>query len=288
MMKLTGPDPLLLSIASEEGIQYTGKVKHGGKAPVKTPSVPGLERGLVILETIAKSRSGLTFSGLARTLSFPKSSIHCLLLTMERSGYLQRSEDTGRYLCGPKLAQVANLAHEGLALREKAMPVLRHLMEETGITVHIAVLEHSDAALIAKVAPLSAQQISTWLGKRLDLHCTSLGKCLIAYLPEHEMEEMVRARGLLRHNENTIVSLRRLKEELARTRDRGYAIDDEEEELGSRCLGAPVFDRQGRVVAAVSLSGTTEQLETGNCEKLAVMVKQAGLEISHRLGWTPA
>jgi len=252
----------------------------------KTPSVPALERGMVILETIAKSRAGLTFSGLARRLSFPKSSIHCLVLTLERMGYLHRTEDTGRYVCGSRLAEVANLAIEGAALREKAMPVLHGLVENAGMTVHLAVLEHLDAVLIAKLAPLSAEQIPTWSGKRLDLHCTSLGKCLIAYLPEQEMAAMVKARGLLRHNENTIVSLRKLKEELARTRDRGYAVDDQEEELGICCLGAPVFDSQGRVVAAVSLTGSTEQIDPGNCDKLVAMVQHAGFEISRRLGWS--
>jgi DNA-binding IclR family transcriptional regulator len=261
-------------------------VKGVDKRILKTPSVPALERGMVILETIAQSRSGLTFSSLVRRLSFPKSSIHCLVLTLERMGYLHRTEDTGRYMCGGRFAQVANLVIEGAALREKAMPVLRGLVEDTGMTVHLAVLEHHDAVLIAKVAALGAEQIATWLGKRLDLHCTSLGKCLIAYLSEQEMEAMVKARGLLRHNENTIVSLRKLKEELARTRNRGYAVDDQEEELGTRCLGAPVFDSRGGVAAAVSLTGSTEQIEPGNDEKLAAMVQHAASEISRRLGWS--
>ena len=253
---------------------------------LKTPSVPGLERGLEILETVAKSRSGLTFSGLTRRLSVPKSSVHCLVLTLHRLGYLHRTDEGGRYVCGDKLMEVAHLALEGFALRELAAPLLRVLMESTGMTVHMAILDHGDAALVAKVAPLGTPQIPTWPGKRLDLHCTSLGKCLIAYLPEPEMESIVKAHGLLRHNENTIVSLRKLKEELARTRLRGYAIDDEEEELGARCLGAPVFDSKDRVAAAVSLSGSTEQIEPANSEQLAKVLQRTAFEISLQRGWT--
>ncbi|MGH9160897.1 MAG: IclR family transcriptional regulator [Vicinamibacteraceae bacterium] len=257
-------------------------------APTKTPSVPALERGLAILELVASSKSGLTFSQLARSLDFPKSSVHCLLLTFERHGYLQRDQATGRYMSGQKLVSIANMSIDGIVLRDKAVPLLRALVAKTGLTVHMGILDRGEVALIAKVDLPGVQRIATWVGKRMDVHCTSLGKCLIAYLPEAEVDDMIRSRGLLRHNENTIVSPARLKDELLRTRRLGYALDDEEEEIGGRCIGAPVFNWDGSVIAAVSVTGSTRQIDAETCDRLADQVKQAAIAISRQLGYLGA
>jgi DNA-binding IclR family transcriptional regulator len=251
----------------------------------KTPSVPALQRGLAILERIANSRRGLTFAQLARFFDFPKSSVHTLVLTLEREGYLQRDDATGRYMTGRKLVHIAGMTLDGLVVRERAAPVLRALVAETGMTAHLAVLDRNEVTVVAKVDRPGVHRIATWVGKRMDVHCTSLGKCLIAYLPDEQVDRLISDRGLLRHNEHTIVSPERLKQELARTRAHGYALDDEEEELGGRCIGAPVWDRDGRVVAAVSVAGGTDQI---NAETLAPISKQvlaAALAISKELGY---
>lgn len=249
----------------------------------KTPSVPALERGLAVLEMIANSKSGLTFSQVARSLDYPASSIHCLLLTFERQGYLYRSTTTGRYMCGMKLVRIANMAPVGMVLREKARPLLRDLCERTGLTVHMAIRERNEARLIAKVSSIDGRHIATWIGKRMDVHCTSLGKCTIAYVPESELDELIREHGLLRHNENTIVSAKKLKQDLEKTRVRGYAIDDQEEEIGMCCIGAPVFDPEGNAVAAVSVSGTALQIDLANYLELVEAVQQTGRAISSAL-----
>ena len=119
----------------------------------------------------------------------------------------------------------------------------------------------------------------------MDLHCTSLGKSLIAYLPEDDVDRLIADRGLLRHNENTIVSPVLLKAELERTRTLGYALDDEEEEIGGRCIGAPVWNRDRHVVAAVSVTGSTTRITADTIEAIAGQVKHAALEISRRLGY---
>ena len=250
----------------------------------KTPSVPALQRGLAILEVVAKSKSGLTFSQLARHFDVPKSSVHCLVVTLEREGYLQRDEATGRYMSGLKLVSIANVALEGIVLRERATPLLRALMASTGMTVHMAILDRDEVVLVAKVDQPGIHRVATWIGKRVDPHCTSLGKCLIAYLPEEDLNRLIAQRGLLRHNENTIVSPTRLKEELARIRALGYAMDDEEEEIGVRCIGAPIWNWDGRVTAAVSVAGTTARINEDTCDALARQVRHTALAISQQLG----
>jgi len=252
----------------------------------KTPSVPALVRGLAILERISKSRRGLTFAQLTRHFDFPKSSVHTLLLTFEREGYLRRDSDTGRYITGVKLADIASMTIDGVALREKAAPFLHTLATDTAMTVHLAILDRDEVAVVEKVDRTAHHRVATWIGKRVDLHCTSLGKCLIAYLPDGEVDRLIGGRSLLRHNENTIVSPRQLKKELARTRALGYAIDDEEEEIGVRCIGAPVWNWDRHVVAAVSVTGSTSLITVERFEQLADQVKQAALGISRQLGFS--
>jgi len=249
--------------------------------------VPALERGLAVLELVAKSRNGLTFSQVARHFDFPQSSIHCLMVTLERLGYLQRLESTGRFVAGLNLVRIATAACHGITLRQKAAPLLTDLAQRTGLTVHMAVLENNDALLIAKVEPSGTRPVATWVGKRIDYHCTSLGKALIAWLPDDEIQSLVREHQMLRHNENTISTLAKLKENLMSTRSAGYAVDDEEEEIGVRCVGAPVLGVSGKVEAAISISGTVEQISFEAIPRFGAMLQEAAFEMSRRLGWAP-
>jgi DNA-binding IclR family transcriptional regulator len=248
-----------------------------------TRSVPSLERSLLILEALAKSANGLTLSQLARQLAVPKSSLHCLLLTFERGGYLHRDEPSGRFRFGLKLYGLANMAFTGLAPRRLAMPFLHALAQKTRLTTHLAILEQSEAVLVEKIEPLGMPRLATWIGKRMDLHCTALGKALISTLPDADFDRLLQGRGLLRHNENTITSVKRLKEHVAQVRRQGYAVDDEEEEIGTRCIGCPVVDTSGMAVAAISIAGTTAQLEPDRLGALASEVKRTADGIAAQL-----
>ena len=246
--------------------------------------VPALERGLAVLELVAKSRNGLTFSQVSQYVNFPKSSIHCLLVTLERLGYLQRLESSGRFVAGVNLVRIATAASHAIVLRQKAGPLLTELAQRTGLTVHMAVLENNEALLIAKVEPSGTRPVATWVGKRIDYHCTSLGKALIAWMSDEEIRSLVRERHMLRHNENTICTLVRLRENLMATRSTGYAVDDEEEEIGIRCVGAPVLGVSGKVEAAVSVSGTVEQIRPDDIPRIGGLLQEAAFEMSRRRG----
>ena len=236
---------------------------------MKTPSVPALERALAILELLAGSRAGLTLPEIAKVLALPKSSVHCLLITLERHRYLHRNDRTSRYLFGSKLFSLANMSLSGLQLRQVAMPHMHALTKITGLATHLAVLERYEAVLMEKVEPPGDAKLATWLGKRMDLHCTSVGKSLIAHLPDEELARLVRETGLPRHNDNSICSFRKLREDLARSRQEGYFIDDEEDEIGYRCIGAPILDETGHTIAAISISGSTAEVREDNSVDLA-------------------
>ncbi len=252
---------------------------------LKTRSVPALERAFSALELLAASKSGLSLPELSRQLELPKSSMHSLLLTMERRGYLHRNLKTNRYLFGLKLFSLANMALAGLELREKAAPFLRALSGRTRLTVHLAMLDRNEAVLIEKMEPPAVYKLATWLGKRMDVHCTAVGKAMIAYLEEPELDELIRTRGLPRHNDNTIATSKRLKEDLAKTRRLGYSLDDEEDEVGYRCIGAPIFDSTSRVIAGISVSASTSHMDSVNPAIIADQVKQCAVSISAILGY---
>jgi DNA-binding IclR family transcriptional regulator len=233
----------------------------------------------------------LTLAEVSRRLSLPKSSTHLVLLTLERRGYIQRNKQTYRYTLSFKVFSLANDALLGMGLREQALPVLRELMARSQMVVHLALLSDDEALVIEKLEPPTAVRISTWIGKRWDLHASGIGKALIAYLPEPELTALFRYRGLPRYNENTITSMRGLQKEIERVRQLGYSFEDEEGEIGCRCIGAPLFDAFGNVIAAISVAGTTEQIPREAVPELGELVKNTAAAIQRRvlsIGRSPA
>lgn len=251
------------------------------KGPV-TASVSSVDRALTCLETLAKSNRGMTLADIARKLGLPKSSIHCILLTLERRGYIYRVPNTHRYLFGIRLFNLAQEALGRLELRARASQPLRQLLEKTHMTVHMAIYEDGEAVLVEKLEPPTAVKMASHIGRRLDLHCTGVGKALLAYLPEDEINRLRTSRALARHNENTIVFSKKLQAELENIRRVGYSFDNEEDEIGIRCVGAPIFEGDQTVIAAISVAGTTAQITPATLESLSNVVKGTAKEISER------
>lgn len=246
---------------------------------LKTPSLPSVPRALDILHHVASSHNGLTLSQLTRCLGVPRSTMHCLLLTLEREGYVRRGAARGPYRSGPKLLDLSGKALAGSSLRTIGMPWLRSLMQRTGLTAHLAVLDRDQVTIIAQVAP-AGLRLMTFLGQRLELHCTALGKAIAAYLPDAQLSAMLGGRALLPHNDKTVCSQRRFLAELAATRERGYAIDDEEDAIGYRCLGACVLDSARTPIAALSLFGTSQEIQMENAAALAAELRRTAERIA--------
>lgn len=248
----------------------------------KTPSLPSVPRALQVLEHVAISQNGLTLTQLTRVLGFPRSTMYCLLLTLERSGYIQRTSGRGPYLCGPKLLELSGKTLVGSSLRAIAMPMLRSLMQRSGLVTHMAMLDGDQVRIIAQLTPVE-EPLRTSLGQHMDLHCTALGKAIAAYLPESQVAAIIARRVLAPHNERTITSHRRLREELATARQRGFAVDDEEDSIGYRCIAAPVLDADHTPLAAISVLGTTLQVTWERASSLAKELTHAADRISARL-----
>ena len=248
-----------------------------------TSFVPSLERGLKILEILAKSRAGLSLAQVTRQLHLPKSSVHCLLRTFEHAGYVYRDPACSKYRVSLSICDLARHALQSISLRDQAKQPLRRLAEKTGLTVHMAVLEQGSCVLIEKFTPIGVPRTATWLGKQLALHCTALGKVLLAYSNEADADQLISNQGLIRYNDNTICSTRKLKQELEKIRLRGCALDDEEEEIGVRCLGAPIFNGNRDVIAAISIVGDTIRISGESLPQLYQEVIAAAGQISELL-----
>lgn len=250
---------------------------------VRTPAAAAsLARGLQILELLTSEPQGLTHSEISHRLRLPKSSTTNLLRALTASGYVRQAPNR-RYRLSLRLIELGNAVLRGVALRDVARPLLERLVQETGLTAHLAVLDGDEAVYVERVAPQGFIQMHTWVGRRMDTHCTSVGKALIAYLPAEELKTLFAVRGLPRHTPRTITSRRRLVDDLALVRRRGYAVDDEENNLGVRCLAAPVLSRTGEAVVAVGATGTVTQVTPERVPLLGEKLKRVARELARSL-----
>lgn len=256
-----------------------------GKSSKGKYFVPAIGRAIAILDTLAQERNGLNMIQISKKLKIPFSSTSSLLYTLERIGFIQKEELTGKYRLGLKLLGLGSIVLNDLKLRDEALPLLKELVDKIGVTAHLAVLDKGEAVYIEKVESDSFVRLSSYIGRRMPVHCTGVGKALLAYLPEVELKQIISERGLARRTPYTITSIRKLKEELERTRRRGYSLDDEEDELGIRCIGAPIFNHEGNVIASISIAGTVMQIPKDKITQLGQVVKETAQRISARLGY---
>src|SRR5215471_12745124 len=250
----------------------------------ETSSV-AVERALAIMESIAHRAAGLTNAEIARKLTIPKSSASYILKTLERTGYLRRERGTGKYLLGLKLLSLTRAVDVASDLRELARPTMRALVESTQLTAHLAILDRGEAVYIEKVDTPGFIKMDTWIGRRMDVHSTSVGKALLAMLSEAETDAILAERGLNPRTAKTITDASKLMAEFKRIRSLGFAVDDEENSQGVRCVAAAILDAFGRPRAALGLSGTTAQIGRGSVARLGGIVSEAAKEISVRIGY---
>ena len=249
----------------------------------KENSSAAVERALGILEGVAQNRDGLTNAEISRKLGIPKSSASYILRTLERRGYLRRQTQTGRYRLGLKVLSLGRDVLTGFEIGEVAAPILRALVERTQLTAHLAILDHGEAVYIEKVDAPGFIKMDTWVGRRMFVHSTSVGKALVAHSPKSDVEAILRQHGMKKRTPKTISTPSRFFAELEKVRAQGYAVDDEENSLGARCLAVPVFDRLGRVEASLGISGTTTQIDDAHLPKLADLLRDAARRISRQL-----
>jgi IclR family transcriptional regulator, KDG regulon repressor len=253
---------------------------------VKVYRVQVLDRAFQILNLLAEEPSGMGLTDIAEYLKLHKSTAHRLIMVLERSRFVEKNTVSGKYHLGSRLMELGLSAVSRLDVYEVARPQLRTLVKETGETAHLAVLREGEIVSLVNVQSSQTLRTPTTVGTRTPAHCTSLGKAMLAFAPPEHVEEFLGNRTLKPYTRKTITSPSRLKAELAATRARGYALDDEEREPGLRCIGAPVWDSTGEVVAAVSIAGPAFRITDRRVPALARMVMKIAARISASLGYS--
>lgn len=247
-------------------------------------NVPALDKAIAIIETLARQQEPMGISELCKLLDIPKTSVFFILQTLEKHQYILKTPE-GKYTLGYQLIHLGLSVLNKMDIRALARPSMEKLQQETGYTVHLAIFDHGEAMYVEKVEPQAFVQFSTYVGQRHPLHVTAVGKSLAAFLPEHELDEWLRIKGLPARTAKTITDIREFKEELAVVRKRGYAVEDEEGEIGIRCIGAPIFDGQSKLKAAVSVTALCSELPNERIAAVGEKVKETALDISRKLGY---
>jgi IclR family pca regulon transcriptional regulator len=252
-------------------------------------TIEALARGLEVLGLFTAERPALPLSEIVEALGLPKSSVFRILATLEQLGYLEHDPATRRYRPGLKVFQLGFAALAGLDIQQIARPHLERLALELDETASMAVLEGADIVYVERIRNRAIVGVMLGVGSHLPAHSASLGKVLLADLPAPELAERLGRASLARLTDHTIVDRGALQDELAQIRRRGYAISDQELAVGLRAVAAPVRDRSGRAVAAISISGPTATITSARLEQaIAPAVVATAQRISQALGYTAA
>ncbi|MCY7348103.1 MAG: IclR family transcriptional regulator [Pyrinomonadaceae bacterium] len=246
-----------------------------------------VERAFSILEIISESSQGLSNSDISRRLKVPKSSASYILRVMEKRGYLTRGEG-GKYRLGFKIMSLSHQQSAHIDVREVAKPILEKFVEKSRMSeAHLAVLDNGRAVYVEKVeAENSFIKMDIWVGHRLPVHTTAIGKVLVAYLPENEVLKILELRGMEKKTRRSITDPKKFLRELEKVREYGFALDNEENNLNVRCLAAPIFSASGEVVAALGTSTTILQLDKSHLPKVVELVKDAAQQVSKQIGYS--
>jgi len=250
--------------------------------------VQTIERVSLILDVLGRHSRGISVGELSEEVGLPKGSTHRLLSSLAYFNFVRQDRSTKKYHLGFRLLELGSLLITQIDFRNEARPLMQELANKTGETIHLVVLDQKEALYIDKVAlNQSGLQMMSRVGLRMPIHSTSVGKILAAYLPEEELDLIVKEKKLSRLTENTMTDITLFKEHLSKIRACRYAIDNEENENGIRCVAAPIRNADGAVVAALSISGPSIRVTLKAIEdSLKDQVCAAALHISRKIGFT--
>ncbi len=225
---------------------------------------------------------------ISKCVHLHKSTAHRIMAVLERHGFIERNAADGTYRLGWKLCELGTRAVAGLDLPTLARPLLQELVDATGETAHVGVLRNGEVISLVNVESRRQIRSPATVGRRNPAHCTSHGKAILAFAGREELKAYFSIARLLPYTQNTITDRRGFLAELKRVREAGYAVDDEEYEDGLRCVGAPIRDHSGSVIAALSIAGPTSRLTAELMPRVSRQVVAAAARLSASLGFREA
>lgn len=250
----------------------------------RRPGILVLHKSLDIIEAIRGSRSGIALSDLARSLRIPKPTAYRIMATLEARGYIARNQK-GHYQNTRKFLDLLNMESDEQRLTQAALPVMEQLVESCRETVNLGILDAGEVVVIGTVESPQSIRMSSKVGNRRYLHTTALGKVLLSGLSDEDVSRLIRIKQLPRLTPRTLVTAQEVLTEIGKVRKQGFAVDNEENEAGGRCIGAPIVGPGERVVAALSISAPVFRLEMSRIRGLARQLTDSCLSISKALAF---
>jgi IclR family acetate operon transcriptional repressor len=246
-------------------------------------SVQAIDRGLAVLGIIAGS-DGLTLTDLSQRAGLAPSTAHRILASLEAHQFVFHDEERGLWLIGVGAFEVGSAFLRNRRLAGIGRLVMHELMEDTGETVNLGIEDGGEVVFISQVESHSALRAFFRAGSRAPIHASGVGKTLLAEMQEARVKEILYKRGLAKFTERTLVAPADLFRELEEVARRGWAVDDEERNLGMRCVAAPVYNEYGEAIAGISVSGPTVRITPARVSELGPMVRRAAEEITASIG----
>lgn len=249
--------------------------------------VPALARGLQLLMQFNRDQPELSGAELARRLDLPRASVFRMLCTLEQAGFLERCADGVSYKLGLGVLRLGFELLASMELTELGRPVIEELRERSGYSAHLVVRDAREVVFVAKVAGRSAMFHSIQVGARLPAHATVLGRILLCDLSAAELAAVYQGATLNAYTPKTPTTVAALAELIAQDRARGYGVSMGGYEAGISTIASPVFNEQGRVSAAISITVSAQRIEEPELTSLVDMVKSAASQLSDRLSHSP-
>ncbi|HXL08587.1 MAG TPA: IclR family transcriptional regulator [Candidatus Bathyarchaeia archaeon] len=266
-------------------VVVNAKLQRTSKAPVERYRIHVIDRAAQILDCFGFDHQELSVSEIGAKTGLHRSTAHRILMALEYNDLIKQNPSTGKYHLGIKLFKLGHQAVSQLNLREICRPFLSRLMNDTKETIHLAVLDDDQVLYLDKVEGPHALRMPSRVGRYIPTYCTSLGKAMLSCLDDQEVKSILRRQTLKPHTENTVKNINQLLADLRSVRKRGYAVDNEEIEIGLRCVGAPLRDYTGGMVGAISVAAPSARLSEKNTPVIGRMVIAIAAGISQKLGF---
>ena len=253
-------------------------------------TIQAIDRAIDIISLFSISRPRLGITDISKCLGLNKTTVHGLVRTLTNRGFLRQDPETSKYCLGMKIYELGITLAGSMKINQVGLQQARRLTESTGLTTGLAIWDEGTLMSTLRLLPQFQRVESYQLVPRIPAYCTSLGKAILAWMSREELDTYLKHTRLVSYTPNTITDKGRLRQDLKLTRQRGYSLDRQEFVTGIACMGAPIFDQNKRAVAAISISGTSDQVLHNKKKRLEQMqgeLIRTAKEISRNMGYLP-
>lgn len=247
--------------------------------------VQSVERTLSILETLSEHGNGLGITEISEKVNLHKSTVHRLLNTLIVKGYVEQNNETNRYKLTFKLFELGSKKVEKMNIVSAARPLLNELMNKTNEVIHLVVREGTEIVYIVKVESQNPIRMYSRIGKRMPVYCTAVGKAMMSYMSQEEIKSIWQNSHIEKLTQYTITDFDEFNKNLEIIKNQGYAMDEQENEIGIRCIASVVRDYRGKVCAAISISGSIISFKEEDIDKFSKLIIEYASKISKELGY---